>query len=110
MGVQGGKSGMLDRNFSPWICMATLTPTQLRRKVRLLTWICLASWVTITTAPAVMARSGAHFGPWPVGFWMAAQGAVLGYLAIVVVYAWLVNRWEREAGRLSFEVPLNQDD
>lgn len=41
---------------------------------------------------------------------MAAQGAVLGYLAIVVVYAWLVNRWEREAGRLSFEVPLNQDD
>ena len=90
--------------------MATLTRPQLRRKVRLLTWICLALWLAISVAPVLTARSDLRLGPWPVGFWMAAQGAVLGYLSIVVVYAWLVNRLEREAGSLSFDLPPTQDD
>ena len=34
---------------------------------------------------------------WPFGFWMAAQGAVLVFLAIVVVPAWAMNRYERLA-------------
>mgnify|MGYP002661783152 FL=1 len=34
---------------------------------------------------------------WPFGFWMAAQGAVLVFLAIVVVHAWAMNRYERLA-------------
>ena len=29
---------------------------------------------------------------WPVGFWFAAQGSVLAFIAIVVVYAWRQNR------------------
>jgi cation/acetate symporter len=29
---------------------------------------------------------------WPLGFWFAAQGAVLVFIAIVAVYAWLANR------------------
>jgi putative solute:sodium symporter small subunit len=29
---------------------------------------------------------------WPFSFWMAAQGAILVYLAIVVVYAYRMNR------------------
>jgi len=32
----------------------------------------------------------------PVGFWMAAQGSVLVFLAITWVYALLVNHWERQ--------------
>ncbi|MBE7939629.1 MULTISPECIES: DUF4212 domain-containing protein [Ramlibacter] len=31
-------------------------------------------------------------GPWPFGYWMAAQGAVLVFIAIVVVYAVLMRR------------------
>ncbi len=31
---------------------------------------------------------------WPVGFWFAAQGAVLVFIAIVVGYAWYENRRE----------------
>jgi len=31
-------------------------------------------------------------GNWPVGFWFAAQGSVLIFIAIVVVYAWVANR------------------
>lgn len=35
---------------------------------------------------------------WPVGYWVAAQGAVLVFIAIVAVYAWSMNRLEaREA-------------
>ncbi|MDB5946573.1 MAG: putative solute symporter protein [Ramlibacter sp.] len=29
---------------------------------------------------------------WPFGYWMAAQGAVLGFIAIVVVYATVMRR------------------
>ena len=82
----------------------------LQRKVRVLNLSCLVLWLAITLAPVLAARSDLQLGPWPLGFWMAAQGAVLGYLAIVVVYAWLVNRWEREAGSLSFDLPPTQDD
>jgi putative solute:sodium symporter small subunit len=36
------------------------------------------------------------FGVWPLGYWIAAQGAVLVFIAIVVVYAWAMNRFERQ--------------
>lgn len=82
----------------------------LRLKVRRLMLACLIAWATITVMPVLIARSGGHLGPWPMDFWMAAQGSVLGYLLIVVLYAWLVNRWEQQAGRLSFRVPPPQDN
>ena len=31
---------------------------------------------------------------WPIGFWFAAQGSLLIFLGIVVVFAWLANRRE----------------
>ena len=82
----------------------------LRVKVRRLTRLCLALWLAVTLGPVVLARSAWQWGPWPVDFWMAAQGCVLAYLLIVAVYAWLVNRWERQAGCLSFEAPAAQDN
>lgn len=38
---------------------------------------------------------------WPVGFWFAAQGAVLAFIAIVVVFAWRVN--QRSTETLGFD-------
>ena len=35
-------------------------------------------------------------GWWPLGYWVAAQGAVLVFIAIVVVYGWAMNRFERQ--------------
>jgi putative solute:sodium symporter small subunit len=90
--------------------MPSSASPELRRKVRHLNMACLACWFAITLAPVLTARSDLHLGPWPLNFWVAAQGAVLGYLAIVVVFAWLVNRWERAAGSLSFDVPAAQED
>ncbi len=31
-------------------------------------------------------------GSWPLGYWLAAQGAMLAFIAILVVYAWAMNR------------------
>ena len=42
---------------------------------------------------------------WPFGFWMAAQGAVLVFLAIVVVHAWAMNRYDRLAATAPAHAP-----
>ncbi len=86
-----------------------LTHEALRRKSRRLTAACLLLWLGVTLVPVMTARSGWTLGPWPIDFWMAAQGCVLVYLLIVAVYAALTNRWEREAEQLSFELPPAQD-
>ena len=86
------------------------SPVPLHQKVRRLTWLCLLLWLAVTLVPVVLARSGWTWGHWPVDFWMAAQGSVLAYLLIVGLYAWLVNRWERQAGELSFDIPSHQDN
>ena len=83
---------------------------RLRFKVRCLTVVCLLLWVLVTLMPVLVARrSDLKLWVWPLDFWLAAQGSVLGYLLIVVVYAWLVNRWERQAGTLSFNIAPVQD-
>lgn len=88
--------------------MTHSTPAQLHRKARRLKSVCLLLWLATTLAPLFLAGKGYMLGPWPLDFWMAAQGALLAYLLIVVVYASLVNRWERQAGELSFRIPPAQ--
>ena len=62
----------------------------LRRKSRWLTAVCLLLWLGVTLVPVLTARSGWTLGPWPIDFWMAAQGCVLVYLLIVVNFqSWL---------------------
>ena len=90
--------------------MQAFSSTPIQTKVRRLTLVCLLLWIAVTWVP-IMAARHTHWNlwGWPLDFWMAAQGCVLFYLLIVTTYAWLVNRWEREAGTLSFEVPTDQD-
>jgi putative solute:sodium symporter small subunit len=91
--------------------MLAATPLTLRKRVRRLTALCLMLWLGITLVPVLIARRNwsLPLGNWPLDFWMAAQGCVLVYLLIVALYAGLVNRWERQAGELSFEIPPDQD-
>ena len=35
-------------------------------------------------------------GDWPVGLWIASQGAVFVFIAVVVAYAWAMSRFERQ--------------
>jgi putative solute:sodium symporter small subunit len=61
-------------------------------------------WMAVTFLVAFFARelSFSFFG-WPFSFWMAAQGAPLVYLVLVLVYAAAMNRLDRR-----FEV--DEDD
>jgi putative solute:sodium symporter small subunit len=57
----------------------------------------LAVWVLVSFGMCFFARD-LHwmvFG-WPFNYWMAAQGAVLVFIGIVVAYAWGMNRIERD--------------
>ena len=69
-----------------------------RRTRRLTAWLLLA-WGVVGFAPVFFARelSIEVFG-WPLAFWLASQGALLGFCAIVIAYARLMARLDAEAG------------
>ena len=65
----------------------------------------LALWAIVSFGVCFFARDLAFtVGPWPFGYWMAAQGVVLVFIAIVVVYAIVMNRLAPEDG-LPDDVP-----
>jgi putative solute:sodium symporter small subunit len=74
------------------------------QKKRILTAVLLLVWLLVSFGPGFFARDlSVIIGGWPLYFWMAAQGSILLFICIVVIYAWLVNRWEAQeaaAGRL----------
>ena len=52
-------------------------------------------WVLTSFGMAFFARDlGQTVAGWPLNFWLAAQGSVLVFIGIVVVYAWWMNRHE----------------
>jgi putative solute:sodium symporter small subunit len=53
----------------------------------------LAVWVLVTFVCAYFARDLQFMvGNWPFGFWMAAQGCVLVFIVLLVVYAVCMKR------------------
>jgi len=70
---------------------------ELTYRVNRLRLILLLIWGSVTFGVAFFARDlSFNVLDKPFGFWMAAQGSVLVFLAITWVYALLVNRWERQ--------------
>ena len=86
--------------------MPLTSPEVIRQKTRRLTACLLFVWMGVSFGWVFFARDldfpilGGKFN-----FWMAAQGSVLMFLLITIVYAWLVNRWERDLPKPSEEVP-----
>jgi putative solute:sodium symporter small subunit len=73
------------------------------QKKRILTAVLLLVWLLVSFGPSFFARDlSVMVRGWPLYFWMAAQGSILLFICIVVIYAWLMNRWETQeaaAGR-----------
>lgn len=69
-----------------------------RRSRRLTAWLLLA-WAVVGFVPVFFARelSVEVFG-WPLGFWLASQGALLGFCAIVIIYAVRMSQLEKDMG------------
>lgn len=83
-----------------------LSPSQLKSRVRRLTLLLVCIWLLTITLPAYYARELSQAFPgWPLHYWISAQGALLVFLALVVVHAVLVNRWESSVQH----PPLTQD-
>jgi putative solute:sodium symporter small subunit len=76
------------------------------QKKRILTAVLLLVWLLVSFGPSFFARDlSVVIGSWPLYFWMAAQGSVLVFICIVVIYAWLMNRWEAQEAASGRDIP-----
>jgi putative solute:sodium symporter small subunit len=75
-------------------------------KKRILTAVLLLVWLLVSFGPSFFARDlSVIIGGWPLYFWMAAQGSILLFICIVVIYAWLMNRWEAQEAVAGRDIP-----
>ena len=74
----------------------------LKKRQRRLQAVLLSVWLAASFGPSFFARD-LNFEVWgaPFHFWMAAQGSVLVFMAIVAIYAGLMNRWEAQDAQAS---------
>jgi putative solute:sodium symporter small subunit len=70
-------------------------------RVRRVTAVLLVVWLLATVVGPWFARDLAqvHWFGFPLSFWAASQGALLVYLAIIVVYSLWMDRLEASAAR-----------
>jgi putative solute:sodium symporter small subunit len=70
---------------------------RLRFRKRVLTTVLLVVWGCVNFVLPFFARDLSFtVAGWRLHFWLSAQGSLLVFLAIVTLYAWLVNRWEAQ--------------
>ncbi len=68
---------------------------------RRITLALLAAWFIVTFVIGYWARSlGFRFFGSPFSFWVASQGAIIAYCAIIWFYAHVMNRLDREHGAI----------
>ncbi len=57
----------------------------------------LLAWVLVSFVACYFARDlQVMVAGWPLGYWIAAQGAILAFLAITVFYCVAMDRFERQ--------------
>lgn len=68
------------------------------RKNLVITAVLLAIWFVVTFVEAWYARelNSVAIGGFPLGFYMSAQGSLIVYVVLIGVYAWYMNRLDKE--------------
>ena len=63
-----------------------------------ITAVLLAIWFVVTFVEAWFARdlNNVSFMGFPLGFYMSAQGSLIVYVVLIGVYAWYMNRLDKE--------------
>ena len=76
--------------------MTTAARRRLWSATRLLTAALLVPWLALTVLGAWFARdlNTVVLRGFPLGFWIGAQGALLAYLALIVLYVVAMDRLE----------------
>lgn len=78
-------------------------PRAHRRSCLKITLSLLAVWFLVSFGAGILFRdwldaNAPAIGGAPFGFWMAQQGAIIVFILILIVYAILMNRLDREHG------------
>lgn len=75
------------------------------QRARILTLILLAVWLLTTISVVAFARqlSTVSLWGWPLHYYFASQGATLVYLAIVGLYAWIMQRLDASTNSKNHE-------
>jgi putative solute:sodium symporter small subunit len=63
--------------------------------------IILIIWFVISYGAGIIFASALdkiHLGGYPLGFWFAQQGAIYGFVALIFIYAKLMNKIDEEFG------------
>lgn len=69
------------------------------RKTLHLSAALLGLWLAVTLGVGLFGKSlSFNFFGWPFGFWVTSQGALIVFCLIVWVYAWQMDRLDREHG------------
>lgn len=66
------------------------------RKNRRLIAALLAVWATVSFGLAILFPMTFRIGKLPAGFWWAQQGAMFVFVVLIFVYAWRMDRIDRE--------------
>lgn len=76
----------------------TLSASSYWHKTQRLTLCLLLAWFVMTFGTIFFARdlNQYHLFGWPVSFYLAAQGIMLLYLLIVILYTVIMGRLERQ--------------
>lgn len=71
-----------------------------RRNLRLIGVLFVVWFVVSFLAAIILARplTDVYFGEVPLAFWMAQQGSIIVFVLIIFVYAWRMNKLDREFG------------
>lgn len=74
-----------------------ISQKQLETRSRTLIAFLFSLWLLTIIVPTFFARELSQSLPgWPLHYWISAQGALLVFVLLVVVYAALVNHWESQ--------------
>ena len=84
--------------------------TGARRPLRWLTAALLMVWATASFGVVYWARELSFvWGDWTFSFWMTAQGSVLVFLAITVIYAVVANRLDSPSNQHDHDLELDTE-
>ena len=74
-----------------------ISQKQLKVRSRTLIAFLFSLWLLTIIVPTFFARELSQSLPgWPLHYWISAQGALLVFVLLVVVYAALINHWESQ--------------
>ena len=64
-------------------------------------WVILFVWFFVSFGCGILFKDALdqiNVGGAPLGFWMAQQGSILGFVSLLVVYSYLMNKLDEKHG------------